>query len=379
MKRILVLVPGYLPGFKSGGPVRTISNMVDALGDELDFYVVCLDHDLGENKPYGSIDRERWNRQGKAKVFYIERGPRGVIKLFGILRSFDFDLIHINSFFSFQFGILPFLFNKIVGSNISVILGPRGEFSQGALALKSFKKKVFIRFARAIGLYRGVVWHASSTFEAEDIRRVMGRGVSIRLAIDIAKSSDVVLPPPRSLGQEFRIVFVSRIAPMKNLKGVFEILSSVRGLIGFDVYGPIEDREYWNKCLVFAEKLPSNIKFKYCGELKAHEVTPTVSNYDLFLFPTLGENFGHVIAEALFAGVPVLISDATPWRNLLKKGIGWDLPLECQDQFVECIESCCKISSNEYAAWRSMIKTWAIQNIGNQEAVEENRKLFMVD
>ena len=52
-----------------------------------------------------------------------------------------------------------------------------------------------------------------------------------------------------------------------------------------------------------------------------------------FFFPTLGENYGHVIYEALDSGCPVLISDQTPWRGLSEVGAGWDLPLDKPDLF----------------------------------------------
>ena len=87
MKKILVLVPGYLPGFKSGGPVRTVANMVEALGNEISFSVVCLDRDLGDTASYTSIDKNTWNQQGQASVFYVERGPRCLPKFLSILRS----------------------------------------------------------------------------------------------------------------------------------------------------------------------------------------------------------------------------------------------------------------------------------------------------
>ena len=50
--------------------------------------------------------------------------------------------------------------------------------------------------------------------------------------------------------------------------------------------------------------------------------------YHFFILPTLGENFGHVFIEALAAGCPLIISNRTPWLELEKKGIGWDIPLE---------------------------------------------------
>ena len=43
--------------------------------------------------------------------------------------------------------------------------------------------------------------------------------------------------------------------------------------------------------------------------------------------PSLTENFSYTVLESFQAGIPVLISDQTPWRGLEAKGIGWDLPL----------------------------------------------------
>lgn len=40
--------------------------------------------------------------------------------------------------------------------------------------------------------------------------------------------------------------------------------------------------------------------------------------YDLFVFPTLGENFGHVVIESLSAGTPVFMSNTTPWKSFSK-------------------------------------------------------------
>jgi glycosyltransferase involved in cell wall biosynthesis len=40
--------------------------------------------------------------------------------------------------------------------------------------------------------------------------------------------------------------------------------------------------------------------------------------YDFFVLPTIGENFGYVFLEALAAGCPLITSDRTPWTTLRK-------------------------------------------------------------
>jgi glycosyltransferase involved in cell wall biosynthesis len=44
---------------------------------------------------------------------------------------------------------------------------------------------------------------------------------------------------------------------------------------------------------------------------------------DLFIAPSDFENFGQSIAEALCAGIPVITTTGTPWKELKEKGCGW--------------------------------------------------------
>jgi glycosyltransferase involved in cell wall biosynthesis len=373
---VLVFCNYYIPGFRGGGPIRTVSNMVDKIGCHFDFHIVTADRDLGDAVAYKAVEKNRWNSVGSAQVFYVEPGLRGIWKIALLLKQHRFDVLYLNSFFSFQFSIMAMLVTLVLRPNIPIILGPRGEFSAGALMLKALKKRIFIAFSKMSSLYGNVIWHASTRYEAEDIRHLMGGEVMVRTAIDLVMTDINILPVPRTSGGQLQIVFVSRISPKKNLLGVLSMLLRVREQVRIDVYGPAEDEDYWAECQNAAAVLPVNVVFKYCGILEPLEVSPTLAKYDLFLFPTLGENYGHVIAEALCAGLPILISDTTPWRNLEQMKLGWDIPLDQPDRFVACIEECSAKSADEYDKWRHDIRQWAIANIGNEAAVEENRQLF---
>lgn len=374
---IFLFADFYLPGFKGGGPIRTIANMVDQLGDEFNFALYTADRDLGDAAPYASVQPNTWQRVGKADVFYASPERGWVLRLWKTIANFQGNTIHLNSFFAFRFSILPLFFWRILKPRAAVILGPRGEFSEGALNLKKDKKKIFISVARKLGLYKNILWHASSEFEAADIRRVMGDDVKIHVAIDIASPKANMTLKEKLPGAPLRVVFVSRISPKKNLLGAIEVLKQSKSQVLFDVYGPAEDAVYWAACQEAAKLLPQNICFQYCGALEPVQVPDKLAEYDLFFLPTLGENFGHVIAEALSSGLPVLISDTTPWRDLAEKSLGWDIPLNQVDRFAECIEACAAKSPEEYMQWRQSIRDWALKNIGNQEAIEQNRRLFL--
>ena len=97
MKKILIFMGRYLPGYKDGGPIRTISNLVEALGDEYKFYIVCLDRDHGDEKPYCNICYDKWNLVGKANVLYIKPKNFSFKLIKNICESFINNFDNINT------------------------------------------------------------------------------------------------------------------------------------------------------------------------------------------------------------------------------------------------------------------------------------------
>ena len=65
---VLVLLGTYLPGYKAGGALRSIENLVAAFGGEFHFRVVTLDRDLGDKLQFPGIVVNRWARVGHADV-----------------------------------------------------------------------------------------------------------------------------------------------------------------------------------------------------------------------------------------------------------------------------------------------------------------------
>ena len=72
--------------------------------------------------------------------------------------------------------------------------------------------------------------------------------------------------------------------------------------ITFDIYGPKEDKRYWDLCKEIIDSLPKSIEVNYMGPIENENVNDMFQNYDLFFLPTKGENFGHVILESMSAG-----------------------------------------------------------------------------
>jgi glycosyltransferase involved in cell wall biosynthesis len=371
--KVLLLNAYYLPGYKGGGPIKTTVNLINATSADIDYCVVTSDRDLGDEYPYSNVSIGQWNSIENCSVFYAEGSLKGLRQLNKIMSSKDYNVVYLNSFFSVRFSLIPLFLAKIFKKPI--ILGPRGEFSEGALSLKAFKKKLYIQLYKFLGLARGVVFQASSNFEFNDIKKALGGHNKIFVAEDIGSqeyAKDLVVKDNAVI----KLVFISRISPMKNLAYALEVLKSVSSPVIFDIYGPQEDAIYWNECEAIIKVLPERIVVHYKGLLKPSDVVDTLATYDLFFMPTKGENYGHIIAEALCAGLPILIANTTPWRDLVNKGVGWDISLEEPGQFALAIEKASAMSAESYQEYRQNVLSWAKIKFSQPEAVNANKSMF---
>jgi glycosyltransferase involved in cell wall biosynthesis len=341
---ILCFSSFYLPGFKSGGLVRSIANFVESLSDEFDIRIICRNKDI-DGKPYSNIRINSWNLVGKAKVFYASNKALSISSITKLITNTPHNVLYLNSIFSFRFSIIPLLVKFFYcRSSQPCVISPRGELSQGALELKKYKKLFYIVIAKYLGLYRNLFWLASSKNESLDIYRSFKKiAKKIKIIPDCFEFNPI---SNKSISQKrlgtLRIIFLSRISPMKNLDYLLQILCKVSEPLELDIYGPIEDRGYWKKCQQLINILPPHIKVNIEGEINSKDVQSTFSKYDLFAFPTKGENFGHVILESLSVGTPVLVSNYTLWKSDKLSGIK-AIPL-IEDVWVREIESCAKLT-----------------------------------
>lgn len=379
---ILTTVGHYLPGFKAGGIISCVANIVNHLHHDFDFRIVTRDRDLGDTGPFPRLTPGAWQKTGNAQVRYLPPGEDSARRLRNLLAETPHDLIYLNSFFDPL--SVKVLLNRKLGllGRAPILLCPQGEFAAPSLSQKHLKKAVFLRFARLFGLYGPVMWHASSPAEASDIATVMGvAGNRIRMAsqlppiVDDESAETPVAPVPAKSGG-LRVVFLSRISPEKNLDFALKVLRKVQVKVDFDIIGPIEKVDYWAQCEVLLKELPSHVVARSLGPVKSTDVLRTLRNYDLMFFPSSSESYGQVIAESLTSGTQVLISTNTPWRDLESKGLGWDLPLDNPDSFVRVIEA---VGSRDAAA-RGLTRKATMEAMkrfsAESSAVKDIRNLF---
>jgi len=373
--RILAVVEWYPPAYKAGGPVRSVHNLMQLLKAQTSHHleVVCGDRDLGSTEPLPGISPDTPIGQNGITVTYRSSVSYAwwKAKLQGTPSNPPPDVLYLNSLFSVPYALQPLRAAKSLG--IRVVLAPRGMLGAGALAIKPAKKKLFLAFARLLGLFCGVRWHASTPLESRDVLQVFP-GASVSVAANIPMMATASAPMPTI--QRLNWLVLGRIHPIKNIHFALEALQEV-DLAGkeltIELVGPAEDKPYLDRLLSMARP---GLKVLHTGALPPESLGEVWSRSHALLMPTSHENFGHAVVEAWAHGRPVLLSDQTPWRGLAELDLGWDLPLDIA-LWTRAFESAMHWTEEEWGAMSRAGKTKHQALIEDATLVANNTALFM--
>lgn len=374
---ILVLVDWYPPAFRAGGPTRSVPGIVQRLGDDYRFKVITRDRDLGQRARLPGVISNRWVQRGKSRCLYLSASRRRIGGLWSAIRATWHDGLYLNSVFSIEFGLFPLLLRRAyLIPRRGLVVAPRGQMDCGALNIKRRRKQVYLGFARRLGLLNDVVWHATSSDEATAIANTLGHEVPIVVApaIPVHLVPDGV--PLAKVPGTLELLFLSRIARIKNLDFAIAALERVKGNVTLEIYGPVEDVQYWAECQRAIGRLPPTVRVHYRGVLEPDDIGRVLTRHHVFFLPTKGENFGHAIVESLLAGCPVLISDLTPWHDLDERRAGWDISLADPEAFARVVQHCVSMSAEEWASWSAGARRLGMEIAANPEVDESYRALF---
>lgn len=355
-KKILIIIGHYLPGYKDGGPIRSVKNLTDRLGDEYDFFILTSDREQGDQNAYPQIKYEEWNQVGKANVYYVR--PNGFTSELISEKAKNMDIVYLCGCFN-DYARITLRLKKRGIIQAKIVIASMGLFSSGAFHIKYWKKKLYIEILKKLGYFKTVEWSATGEEEIKDIKQIIGINAICHQAQDIPQQMERMPAIIEKRKGKLKVIFLSRISRKKNLDYALDVLQKVKGDIVFDIYGMKEDEKYYVECIQKAEKLPPNIHCTYQGEVLPENVIEIFSRYQMFLFPTKGENYGHVIFEALAGGCIPVISDQTPWNVLEEKGIGWALPLLNQERFITIIQELVDMNPEVYAAMQKKAAEYA--------------------
>lgn len=270
-------------------------------------------------------------------------------KLFKLVIKCKFDFIYINGLFSFFTSILPislFFFSKV-----KLIISIRGMLKPSALRKNLFK--LIIIKLESILLKKNTVIHVTDQVEL----------LESKLYFDLSHIVILDFPPAQyqcsfnkiKIQDSLSIVYLGRIDDIKNLLQLLQILKNHfydKNYYGIklNIIGHVNNQLYWDKCCKIISQISDEerLKINYIGFLRKDKIKKIFQDSHILISLTKGENFGYTILEALSFGLPVIISNNTPFDNFEEKEIGYIVDLSNEDKIVKSIRSYYYLSNNDF-------------------------------
>lgn len=370
-KKILIMYLGYKPAKTYGGPVNSINNIVNGLQNNYEFYIITSNHEFRSRLRLRNIN-DGWNTLEKSKVLYLEDKELNIKNILNKIYEVKPDVIYLNSIFLYKFLFSSLMYKK--ENNIKLIIAPRGELCINALKIKKLKKKIYINFLKTLNIKDKVIWHSTSDEETNQICKKLDVNKNNIKQIEVLPTNIEKYEKNRIKKEnELRCVFISRICEKKNLLSAIKYVKKANPNITLDIYGFKEDKKYWEKC---KREIGDLKRIKYCGEVEPDEVIKTFSKYNLFLFPTYSENYGHVIAEALMGGCQVLISNQTPWNDIKNENAGYVVKLGKDEEFINILNKVYSMNTEEYEKIQQNCKNYISNKIDYNKIILKYQRLF---
>lgn len=377
MTTVTVFIDWFWPGYKAGGPIRSVYNIIKSLetNDTLSFKLITRDTDYMESTKYEHVTSDEWNRiSPNLSVYYFSKKQLTFANFIKTVKETQADIFYITGIWSFWFSILPLLLK----AKTKTIIAPRGMLAGSAVAIKSFRKNLYLSLANKVGLYKKITFHFTNELEHNFSKTLVNFTKAYVINnISLQNSFTEKRPVSKEINQ-IRLIFLGRVAPEKNTLFAINSLQTILDFhIVLDIYGSSYDKAYTNECIAAINKLPQNVSVNLMGSRSHHKIPTILTNYHYMYLPSRGENYGHAIAESFLAGIPVIISDQTPWSYIQNcGGVGEVLPLWEPYRFTKAIEILAAEDFNTYYKRRQAVNKFAKKKFPDPELVKKYAELF---
>jgi glycosyltransferase involved in cell wall biosynthesis len=310
--RILHVVPTYYPAVRYGGTIRSVHGLAAALGrrgHEVHVYTTSVD---GEGDLDVPLDRPV-DLDGVAVHYFRVPALRRLFWAPALRRSMresvsHFDIVHLHSVFLYP----TWAAARIAAwAEVPYVMSPHGMLVGDVIRRKSrLVKTAWINLVERTTLARAAALHVTADLEGEEIRalrlpipnvvRNVPNGIEWPAQhAPLSETPFANLPPRYAL-------FLSRISWKKGLDRLITAWQRVPDLPL--VIAGNDDEAYTPKLLRLAQSLGLTERVIFTGPVSDEHKWALYERADLFLLPSYSENFGMVVAEAMYMGCPVVVT-----------------------------------------------------------------------
>ena len=334
-------------------------------------YVLAGNKEVGDKFPIPNVLSNNWNNfeDSTANVFYVSNFLRTIKFFIFECNKKKFDLLFLNSIFSFQYTVLPIIF-----TNSPIILSIRGMLHPSALKQKNLKKFLYLFFFKKILLFRDIKFHVTDDVEKKYVENIFGIRYDIFVLPNIPN-----LFKKQYLKKEINnlnLISIALVSSMKNHLNVLLALMNCKSYIIYKIYGPIKDNDYWDKCKIIIKKLPHNIKVEYMGPVSPNEVEKVLEWAHVKILPSKSENYGHSMVEALSAGKPLISSHFIPWNDLDINNAGFNIDSNNLDKLADAMEFYANVDSTQYDTLSSSASKYILKKVNIDQIKNAYLELF---
>jgi glycosyltransferase involved in cell wall biosynthesis len=340
-----------------GGPSKSVRALCAALA------VTGDDVDLFATEPHAPSAGETSATAGLRTTFFRRDWPRKLCPSAGLRAALQRTTAEVVHHHALWLRTLHYASDVARRQNVPLVISPRGMMGRWAWQHRPWRK----RFARALvhpGAFEAATgWHATSAEEAQEIRAlgfkqpvcVAPNGVEAPSEADIAAAKEHWISTCPAVTDRPVALFYSRLHQKKR---VLELI---------DVWLEQAPTDWLLLVVGIPEDYTPEMLERYAhrqsggGRVAAFSGAgrpPPYAVASLFLLPSHNENFGLVIAEAMAHGVPVLVTDTTPWTALSRNGFGWCVPWT---RYAETLRQTTAEDPAQLRARGAKARTWVLR------------------
>lgn len=308
---VLQVTPTYYPELKFGGPPQKIHSLsCELVKRGLQVTVVTFNSESPRAPSRKTVDGVEvdylsWTGRGAWQL------PLDLRKLYNAVRQVD--VVHCYGLYNL---IVPAaaIFAKLIRR--PYVLEPLGMYRvrTGNVRAKNIYHRLFTsRLARHAT--RVVATSASECADLTDLVPDQARLMVRRNGIDVRRFSELpsytAFRARHGIAADERVMlYIGRISPIKNLEQLVIAFSMAKlERTRLLLVGPMNEPNYAARLNALVAKCDLQSRASLLGPLYGEEKLAALAAADLFVLPSLSESYGNAAAEAVAAGLPVLLTE----------------------------------------------------------------------